>query len=57
LALSTLLKLLNSGQYDAAGHQLLLWDHAGATEVKGLKKRREAEFQLWTCAEGQASAR
>jgi lysozyme len=52
LAESTLLKELNLGQYEAAGEQLLLWDHAGTEENAGLKARREAEFQLWR--EGKA---
>ena len=47
LASSTLLRVLNAGQYDAAGHQLLLWDHAGGVVVAGLKKRREAEYRMW----------
>ncbi len=47
LADSTLLHDLNSGRYDAAAQQLLLWDHAGSEVVEGLKKRREAEFALW----------
>jgi len=47
LEASTLLKDLNSGQYDAAAEQLLRWDHVGAQEMAGLKARREAEFQLW----------
>ena len=47
LAASTLLKELNAGQYDAAHHQLLRWDHVGSQEIAGLKGRREAEFQLW----------
>lgn len=50
LASSTLLKDLNAGDYDAAGSQLLLWDHAGGQEVAGLKARREAELQLFTGA-------
>jgi lysozyme len=47
LEASTLLKDLNSGQYDAAAEQLLRWDHVGAQEMAGLKTRREAELQLW----------
>jgi len=47
LAASTLLADLNSGRYDAAAEQLLLWDHAGKRELAGLKARREAEFHLW----------
>ena len=44
---STLLVLLNEANYDAAAFQLLKWDHSGSVEVPGLKKRREAEFNLW----------
>jgi lysozyme len=47
LAGSTLLKELNAGRHEAAGEQLLRWDHVGAQENAGLKARREAEFQLW----------
>lgn len=47
LAGSTLLKQLNSGQYDAARAQLLLWDHAGAQENACLKARRKSEYDLW----------
>ena len=47
LASSTLLRYLNSGNYDAAAWQLLAWDHAGNHEIAGLKLRREAEFRLW----------
>jgi len=47
LEVSTLLKDLNSGQYEAAAEQLLRWDHVGTQEIAGLKARREAEFQLW----------
>ncbi|MDE3148020.1 MAG: lysozyme [Acidobacteriota bacterium] len=51
LAASTLLKELNAERYNAAGEQLLRWDHAGAEVNIGLKARREAEFQLW-CGAG-----
>ena len=47
LAASTLLAELNRGRYNAAAEQLLLWDHAGARELPGLRARREAEFHLW----------
>jgi lysozyme len=47
LVASTLLKELNTGQYEAAREQLLRWDHVGTQENAGLKARREAEFQLW----------
>jgi lysozyme len=47
LAVSTLLKELNAGKYDAAAQQLLLWDHSGVREIASLQARRAAEFQLW----------
>ena len=46
-ASSTLLTYLNAGKYNPASWQLLVWDHAGHKEVDALKKRREAEFNLW----------
>ncbi len=50
LAKSTLLRCLNSGRYDAAAEQLLLWDLAGGEVNLGLKARREAELRLWKSA-------
>jgi lysozyme len=47
LAASTLLKVLNAGNYDAAVEQLLQWDHSGVVEVAALKARRQAEVDLW----------
>ena len=47
---STLLVDLNAGNYDAAANQLLLWDHAGAVELAGLKARRQAEYDLWSAS-------
>jgi len=44
---STLLRALNTGRYDAAAEQLLLWDLAGGEVNLGLKARREAELRLW----------
>jgi len=56
LAASTLLAVLNAGEYVAASQQLLRWDHAGAIEVAGLKARRQAEFQLFTGVAAPQSA-
>lgn len=45
---STLLRLLNSGDYAAAAAEFPKWDHAGGKENAGLLRRRiaeEAEFQ------------
>lgn len=47
LAESTLLKLLNRGDYRGAQHQFKRWDHAGGEELPGLLRRREAEAHLF----------
>ena len=44
---STLLKLLNAGDYEKAAQQLLLWDHAGGKVLAGLLRRRQAEMSLF----------
>jgi GH24 family phage-related lysozyme (muramidase) len=43
---STLVKLLNQGQYTPACNQLLRWNRAGGKEVRGLTNRRIAERDL-----------
>jgi lysozyme len=47
LAGSTLLQLIDAGQYEAAGAQLLRWDKADGAENAGLHTRRQAELVLW----------
>lgn len=47
---STLLKLLNSGNYTAAANQLDLWINAGGKPLAGLKTRRDAEQALFLTA-------
>lgn len=47
LAESTLLKLLNRGNYRGAARQFHLWDHAGGQVLPGLLRRREAEAHLF----------
>jgi len=44
---STLLGLLNQGNYDAAREQLLRWDRAGGAVSKGLTNRRKDEYAYW----------
>jgi lysozyme len=44
---STLLRLVNAGDFTAAAQQFLLWDHAGGVVVPGLLERRRAELQLF----------
>lgn len=45
LADSTLLKLLNAGDYEGAAGQFKRWDRQAGKELDGLLKRREAEAQ------------
>jgi len=44
---STLLKLLNSGDYTGAAGEFPKWDHAGGQVVDGLLRRRLAEQALF----------
>jgi lysozyme len=43
LANSSLLRLLNSGNYSRAAAEFDKWDHVGAKELAGLLRRRETE--------------
>jgi len=47
LADSTLLRLLNQGDYQGAADQLLRWDKAGGQALAGLTRRRRAERALF----------
>jgi lysozyme len=40
---STMLKLLNAGNYQGAAEQFDSWDHAGGKVVAGLLRRRQIE--------------
>ena len=44
---STLLKKLNSGNYDAVPTELMKWTKAGGKKLQGLVNRRRAEGYLW----------
>ena len=44
---STLLKLLNAGDYEGAAKQFQRWDKAGGKVMAGLTKRRQAESELF----------
>lgn len=44
---STLLKLVNGGDYAHAANEFLKWDHAGGVVVPGLTRRRQAEQKLF----------
>jgi lysozyme len=47
LAQSTLLRYVNSGDFDNAALQFSLWDHCRGVVVPGLLKRRNAEATLF----------
>lgn len=47
---STLLRLLNEGDYAGAADQFPLWDHAGSKVSEGLLRRREAERMMFLAA-------
>lgn len=49
---STLLKLLNVGDYAGAADQFLVWNKAGGKISKGLQRRRIAERKLFTTGMG-----
>jgi lysozyme len=44
---STLLRHINAGEMKAAAAEFPRWDHAGALELDGLRKRRLAEQALF----------
>lgn len=44
---STLLKMLNAGNYSGASDQFLRWVSPGSAVEKGLRRRREAERKLF----------
>ncbi len=44
---STLLKVLNQGQYDQIPTQMRRWVYAGGHIVPGLAFRREADIRMW----------
>ena len=44
---STMLTLLNQGNYADAATQFDLWDHAAGKVVTGLLRRRQAETDLF----------
>lgn len=49
---STLLKLLNSGDYTGASNEFPKWNKAGGKEVSGLTRRRNAERDLFLKSAG-----
>ena len=54
LGCSTLLGLLNAGDYAGAAAEFDKWDHAGGKELAGLFRRRAAETALFDGDEANA---
>ena len=48
LKASTLLKVLNAGDYDGVPAQMMRWNKAGGKVLEGLTKRRQAEADLFS---------
>ena len=48
LKASTLLKVLNAGDYAGVPAQMLRWNKAGGKVLEGLTRRRQAEPELWS---------
>lgn len=44
---STLLRMLNAGDYSGAAYQFLRWNKAGSVTLRGLTRRRAAERALF----------
>lgn len=44
---STLLKMLNAGDYDSVTAQMRRWILSAGRQIQGLKNRREKEIELW----------
>lgn len=44
---STMLDLLNHGEYQLAAKQFALWDHCGGKILAGLLQRRKAEAEIF----------
>ena len=47
LRASTLLKVLNSGNYEGVPAQIMRWNKAGGKVLEGLTRRRQAEADLF----------
>lgn len=52
---STLLRLLNQGQYTAVPAQMMRWTYAGGRQLPGLVTRRQNEGTLWNTPVSGAS--
>ena len=48
---STLMKLLNEGDYAGAGEQISRWTHGGGHTLPGLVIRRAEDLALWNSSD------
>ena len=48
LGASTLLKVLNAGDYDGVPAQIMRWNKAGGKVLEGLTRRRQAEADMFS---------
>ena len=48
LKASTLLKVLNAGDYDGVPAQMMRWNKAGGKVLEGLTRRRQAEADMFS---------
>ena len=53
---STLLKLLNEGNYDEVAEQFGRWNHAGGKILVGLTRRRAAEAEMFKTPDATGEA-
>ena len=56
LGQSTLLRMINAGNFDGAAGQFLRWNKAGGKVVKGLTARRQAEMNLFSGINASATS-
>ena len=47
LSASTMLKVLNAGEYDEVPNRMLRWNKAGGKVLEGLTRRRQAEADMF----------
>lgn len=47
LSASTMLKVLNAGEYEEVPNQMLRWNKAGGKVLEGLTRRRQAEADMF----------
>ena len=47
LSASTMLKVLNAGEYDEVPNQMLRWNKVGGKVLEGLTRRRQAEADMF----------